>query len=180
MQKPQSAPRVAAIVGPYTSGKTSLLESLLFATKAIPRKGTVKEGSTVGDPSPEAKARQMSVECSAAGTTFLGESWTFIDCPGSVEFIQDTMNTLMVVDVAVVVCEADPNRALMASPILKFLDDHKIPHVVFLNKVDLVTEAGKIQETVQAIQAVKEGRLGVCALQDFDAGEPCVVGELLT
>ena len=47
----------------------------------------MKEGSTVGDPSPEAKARQMSVETSAAGTTFLGEGWTFLDCPGSVEFL---------------------------------------------------------------------------------------------
>jgi len=156
VQKPQSAPRVAAIVGPYTSGKTSLLESLLFATKAIPRKGSVKEGSTVGDASPEARARQMSVECSAASTTFLGESWSFIDCPGSVEFIQDTMNALAVVDAAVVVCEADAGRALMASPILKFLDDYKIPHVVFLNKVDLVVEPGKIRETVQAIQAVSQ------------------------
>jgi len=156
VQKSPSAPRVAALVGPYTSGKTSLLESLLFATKATPRKGTIKEGNTVGDPSPEAKTRQMSVEASAATTSYLDESWSFIDCPGSVEFMQDTYNALMVVDAAVVVCDADPGRALMASPILKFLDDHSIPHVVFLNKVDLVTDPAKIRETVQAIQAVSQ------------------------
>lgn len=156
MQKSPSAPRVAALVGPYTSGKTTLLESLLFATKAIVRKGTIKEGNTVGDPSPEARARQMSVESSAASTSYLNETWSFIDCPGSVEFMQDTYNALMVVDAAVVVCDADPVRALMASPILKFLDDHSIPHVVFLNKVDQVTDPAKIRETVQAIQAVSQ------------------------
>lgn len=156
MQKSPSAPRVAALVGPYTSGKTSLLESLLYATQAIPRKGTVKEGNTVGDPSPEAKARQMSVEISAAETSYLNEKWSFIDCPGSVEFMQDTYNALMIVDAAVVVCDADPARALMASTILKFLDDHQIPHVLFLNKVDLVSDPAKIRETVQAIQAVSQ------------------------
>ena len=152
MPKPQSAPRVAAIIGPYMSGKTTLLESLLHAADAIVRKGTVKEGNTVGDASPEAKARQMSVEISVASATYLGEAWTFIDCPGSVEFAQETMNALMVADAAVVVCEADPGRAPMAWPILKFLDDHNIPHTIFLNKVDALTEPGKIRETLAALQ----------------------------
>src|SRR5215475_8712124 len=80
-----AAPRCAAIVGPYLSGKTALLESLLFATGAITRKGTAKEGNTVGDSSPEAKARKMSVETGAAVTQYLNETWSFLDCPGSVE-----------------------------------------------------------------------------------------------
>ena len=152
MPKPQSAPRVAAIIGPYMSGKTTLLESLLFATESIPRKGTIKEGNTVGDPSPEAKGRQMSVETSVANTTYLGESWTFIDCPGSVEFAQETMNALMVADAAVLVVDADPVKAGMALPIFKFLDDHNIPHTIFINKVDTITEPGKISETVKQLQ----------------------------
>src|SRR6185295_1401729 len=100
-----SAPRCAAIVGPYLSGKTALFESLLFATGAIHRKGNAKEGTTVGDASPEARARKMSVETVAATAEFLGEKWTFIDCPGSVELSQDTRNALMVCDVAIVVAE---------------------------------------------------------------------------
>ncbi|HLO68894.1 MAG TPA: elongation factor G [Holophaga sp.] len=152
MSKPPSAPRVAAIVGPYMSGKTTLLESLLHAAGAIPRKGTVKEGNTVGDASPEAKARQMSVEASVASTTYLGETWTFIDCPGSVEFGQEAANALMVADAAVVVVESDPARASMAAPILKYLDDHSIPHAIFLNKVDNLTDPGKIAETLRALQ----------------------------
>jgi elongation factor G len=138
------------------SGKTTLLESLLHATDAIPRKGTIKEGNTVGDPSPEAKARQMSVEISVASTAYLGESWTFIDCPGSVEFAQETMNALMVADAAVLVVEADPMRAAMALPIFKFLDDHNIPHTIFINKVDNVTDMGKISETVKALQEMSQ------------------------
>ena len=152
MPKPQSSPRVAALIGPYMSGKTTLLESLLHATDAVIRKGAVREGNTVGDASPEARARQMSVEITVANASYLGEAWTFIDCPGSVEFSQETMNALMVADAAVLVLEADPARAAMAWPILKFLDDHSIPHTVFLNKVDALTEPGKIRETLAALQ----------------------------
>lgn len=156
MPKPQSAPRVAAIVGPYMAGKTSLFESLLHVINAIPRKGTIKDSNTVGDSSAEARARQMSVEVSTAFGTYLGDPWAFIDCPGSVEFMQETLNALMVVDAAIVVAEADPNRALMAAPLLKFLDEYKIPHVLFLNKVDNTTNPSKIQEAIQALQPYSE------------------------
>ena len=53
----QNGPRVAALVGPYLSGKTTLLEALLFASGTTNRRGTIKEGNTVGDHSPEARAR---------------------------------------------------------------------------------------------------------------------------
>ncbi len=152
--KAASGPRTAAIVGPFASGKTSLLESILIATEAIHRQGTIKDGNTVGDTSPEARAHQMSVELNVATATYLGDQWTLIDCPGSVEFLQESFNALMVVDAAVVVCEADPGRAIMASSTLKFLDDHKIPHLLFINKVD--SHQVSLRETLEALQAVSE------------------------
>jgi elongation factor G len=132
------------------------MESLLFVAGALPRKGSVKEGNTVGDASMEAKARQMSVEASLASCSFQGQEWTIVDCPGSVEFGQEAIHALMVADIAVVVCDPDPNRALMAAPILKFLDDHKIPHVVFLNKMEAAGSAGKLKDALNALQIVSE------------------------
>ncbi len=152
----QPTPRVAAIVGPYLSGKTSLMESLLFVAGALPRKGSVKEGNTVGDASMEAKARQMSVEASLAACTYQGEAWTLIDCPGSVEFSQESAHALMAADIAVVVCDPDPNRALMVAPTLKFLDDHKVPHVVFINKMEAPGSPGKLKDVLNALQVVSE------------------------
>ena len=152
----QSTPRVAAIVGPYLSGKTSLMESLLFVAGALPRKGSVKEGNTVGDASMEAKARQMSVEASLASCTYQDQAWTLIDCPGSVEFNQDTTHALMVADIVVVVCDPDPGRALMVAPTLKFLDDHKIPHVVFVNKMEAPGSGAKLKDVLGALQGVSE------------------------
>jgi elongation factor G len=130
--------RVAGIVGPYLSGKTTLLENILFVTGAVPRKGSVKERNTVGDWAPEARSRQMSTEISVASTSYLDDTWTFIDCPGSIELLQETTNALMAVDIAIVVYEPSTERALTLSPLLKFLEDRRIPYMIFLNKMDTI------------------------------------------
>jgi elongation factor G len=130
------ATRNVAIVGPYLSGKTTLLESLLFVTGAISRKGNVKDGNTVGDAATEARDRKMTVEVTAASTDYQGIRFTFVDCPGSIEFAQETYNALIGVDAAVVVCEPVRDRVLTLAPLFKFLDDWEIPHLVFINKMD--------------------------------------------
>ncbi|MCB9959068.1 MAG: elongation factor G [Rhodospirillaceae bacterium] len=131
-----AGPRCIALVGPQGGGKTSLLESILHITGATGRKGTIKDGTTLGDSSEESKARLMSTELAVAQTEFLGEPWIFLDCPGSVELWQDTEGALMVADAAVVVCEPDLERAIALMPLLRFLDDRKIPHMIFVNKLD--------------------------------------------
>ena len=165
----QNAPRAAALVGPYTSGKTTLLESLLFVTGAIPRKGSIKEGSTVGDTAPEARARQMSSEVNVATTSYLGDKWTFLDCPGSIEFFQETQNALLVCDMAVIVAEAVIERALALAPLFKFLDDHRIPHMVFINKMD--TASSRVRDVLEALQAVSARPLVLRQVPIRDGGE---------
>jgi len=152
--KTPSLPRAAALVGPFAAGKTSLLEALLFRSGAIGRQGRIKDGNTVGDSSAEARARLMSVEPTIVATDYLGEKWTLVDCPGSVEFQQDAFNALAVVDAAIVVCEPDPARAVMVAPLLKFLDERRIPHILFINKID--TAGTRLKETLEALQAVSE------------------------
>jgi elongation factor G len=147
-----SAPRCVALVGSYLSGKTTLLEGLLHACGAVPRKGTVKEGNTIGDSVPEARARQMSTELSVASAKFLGDPWIFIDCPGSIELAQETFNALMAADAAIVVCESEIDRAITVAPILKFLEDHEIPHCLFINKMDTATAS--VAEVIDALQTV--------------------------
>src|SRR6201986_5691474 len=132
-------PRTVALVGPYGSGKTTLLESILFATGAIQRKGAVAQKNTVGDSSAEARDRQMSVEVNCATTKYLDESFTFLDCPGSIEFLQDTLNVLPGIDAAVVVCEPEATKMQMLKPYLKRLDDLKNPHLLFVNKKNKAT-----------------------------------------
>ena len=149
-----------ALVGPYTSGKTTLLESMLFVSGTIGRKGRVADGNTVGDWSDEARARQSSVEVNTAGFTHRDLHFTVLDCPGSIEFFAETANALMGVDLAVIVCNPDLNRVWTMGRLLKFLSQHEIPHVLFTNRMD--ETAVRIGELIEAMQPVSDRPLVPC------------------
>ncbi|MBM3559138.1 MAG: elongation factor G [Alphaproteobacteria bacterium] len=144
-------PRCAALVGPYGAGKTVLLEALLFAAGATSRKGSMRERNTVGDASPVARERGMSTELNVAGCEFMGDRWTLLDCPGSIEFAQDVRNALPVVDFAVVVVDPDPAKAPLVAPLLKLLDDLGTPHAIFINKMD--TPGAAVADVMAALGA---------------------------
>jgi elongation factor G len=137
-------------VGPFQSGKTTLLEAILARTGAVQRQGTVDAGNTVGDSSKEARHHKMSVELSVATTTFMGDTYTFLDCPGSVEFAHDMRAVLPAVDAAVVVCEADEKKVPQLQLILRELEDLNIPRFLFLNKIDKAET--KVTEALQILQ----------------------------
>jgi elongation factor G len=153
-EKAFSDSRNVAIVGPYLSGKTTVLESLLFVSGAITRKGRVVDGNSVGDASPEARDRQMSVEVNAASTEYGGICFTFLDCPGSIEFAQETCNALMGIDAAIIVCEPDVDRVLTLAPLFQFLDRWEIPHLIFINKMDRVrSQFGDILRALKEVSS---------------------------
>ena len=143
-------PRCIALVGPFQSGKTTLLEAILARTGAIAKPGSVEAGTSVGDASPEARHHRMSVGLTAATTSFMGDSYTFIDCPGSVEFAHDMRAALPAVDAAVVVCEADERKLPQLQIVLRELEEMRIPRFLFLNKIDKANK--RIRETLATLQ----------------------------
>jgi elongation factor G len=122
----------------------------LARTGAIPRAGSVDASSSVGDNSPEARHHKMSVALTAATASFMGDSYTFIDCPGSVEFAHDMRAALPAIDAAVVVCEADEKKLPQLQIILRELENLKIPRFLFLNKIDRANK--RIRETLSTLQ----------------------------
>src|ERR1700752_5270086 len=158
-------PRCIALVGPFQSGKTTLLEAILARTGAIGRQGTVEAGTTVGDSSKEARHHVMSVELSVATTTFMDESYTFIDCPGSVEFAPDMRAALPAVDAAVVVCELDEKKVPQLQLILRELEEQKIPRFLFLNKIDKAD--GTIHEVLKLLQPASRSKLMLRQIPTF-------------
>ncbi|HRN85394.1 MAG TPA: elongation factor G, partial [Hyphomicrobium sp.] len=102
------------------------------------------------DGSPEARAHGMSVQLNIADAEFLGDTFTFIDCPGSIEFQHEGALALTACDAAVVVSEPDPKRVPALQVILKQLEDRGIPHFLFLNKIDACETP--IRDIVPALQ----------------------------
>ena len=145
-----SGPRCIALVGPFQSGKTTLLEAILARTGAIPKAGSVDQGTSVGDASAEARQHKMGVGLTSATTSFMGETYSFIDCPGSIEFAHDMRTAIPAVDAAVVVCEADERKLPQLQIILRELEDQNIPRFLFLNKIDKANK--RIRETLATLQ----------------------------
>lgn len=145
-----AGPRCIALVGPFQSGKTTLIEAILERTGAITRMGDTAHGNTVCDASAEARQFHMSVEAGVATTTFMGDRFTFIDCPGSVDVMHDMRNVLPAVDAAVVVCEADERKIPALSTVMRELEDRGIPRILFINKIDRADR--RIRETLQLLK----------------------------
>ena len=149
--KPKGS-RAIALVGPYHSGKTSLLESILSITGSVHRKG---EGIRVfGDSSAEAKEREMGVEANFGHTKFMEDDYYFIDCPGSLEFLQESLSVLKVVDAAIIVVEPDESKIASLAPLLNSLQEQNIPRIVFINKVDHAT--GSVRNFVSRLNEISK------------------------
>lgn len=144
--------RLIALVGPFQSGKTTLFESLLARAGAVSRQGLVRDGASVGDAAPEARAHAMSVEANVGRAEYLGDRYTFIDCPGSVEFAHEARNVLPVADAAIVVAEADPKKLPALQLVLRAVEDAGVPHFLFLNKIDAA--AASVRDTLALLQSV--------------------------
>ena len=147
---------MVALCGPYLSGKTSLLESILYATGAIGRRGSTRAAppsATV----PEARKRGMGTEINVASVDYLGDQWSFLDVPGSIEFQHDAFAALAVCDAAVLVCEPSPERVVALTPLLKYIEDHHVPHIIFVNKID--SAQVRVRDMLSALQAVSARKL---------------------
>ncbi|MGC8475226.1 MAG: elongation factor G [Acetobacteraceae bacterium] len=149
-------PRSVALIGPAGAGKSTLFEALMDAA-----------GSPVKRPA-DPRNRPMTTELRLGHCSFLGDSWAVLDCPGSVEFAHEATVALAAVDLAVLVCEPAPARALSAAPLLKALADAGVPFLVFINKID--TLEGSLRDTLAALQGYAAAPLVLRQVPITDGG----------
>ena len=128
--------RNIGIVGSHHAGKTTLVEAILTHCGAIGRKGSVTEGTTTTDYEPECIEHAQSTCVGFAHCTADGIDMTLIDCPGFIDFFEETKLALSGCDAAVIVIEADPSRVSQTQMLLEFLESRKMPHLFVVNKMD--------------------------------------------
>src|SRR2546423_12978315 len=116
MQEPGKI-RNVAIVGHRGTGKTSLLEAMLFQAGAINRLGTVEAGTTIGDWDEDEQRRQLSLAASLAHLEWQGRKINLIDTPGDSGFQADTITALRVVEGALGVVSAGMGGGVKTSPV---------------------------------------------------------------
>ena len=95
--------RNVVLVGPGGSGKTTLVETLLAASGAVPRAGSVREGSTVCDFEESEQAHGRSVSLAVAPLVHDGIKVNLVDTPGYADFVGELRAGLKTADTALFV-----------------------------------------------------------------------------
>ena len=126
--------RNVAIVGSGGSGKTSLVEAILFNAKLTTRLGKVEEGNTVSDFNPDEIARNSSIYTSLCSFDSGGIKLNLLDTPGYYDFVGDTISALTAADAAIFVFGA--NSHIDASFDYLWEACSSKPKLIFINKTD--------------------------------------------
>ncbi|MBN1869211.1 MAG: elongation factor G [Candidatus Omnitrophica bacterium] len=142
--------RTVVLVGHAHSGKTSLTESLLYVSGATSRKGDVMQGSSLSDYNDDERERQCSINASFLETTYKDHKIQFVDTPGYMDFIGETVAAIRVADAAVVVVDAFSGVEVGTEDVWQKLNDLKVPRIVFINKTD--KSEANVRETIAAVQ----------------------------
>jgi len=128
--------RAIAVVGPTGAGKTALTQSLASAAS----------GGSGAVPA----AAGQSTETHFTAIDFMGDHYALIDTPGAVDFQADADFALPGADMALIVADPDPDKAVLLQPFLKAVEDLGIPHAIFINKID--SARGRIRDLLEALQ----------------------------
>ncbi len=118
------------------AGKTSLAESMLFASGSITRMGRTEDGTTTGDYEPEAVKRTSSTQLSILPCAWNGHKVTLLDSPGYFDFIGDALSSLRVADAAVLVVAAGAGVEVGTEQMWRELRRHGLPCIIVVNKLD--------------------------------------------
>ena len=128
--------RNIAFVGTHHAGKTTLVEAVLAFCGAIGRRGTIADGTTVTDHEPECISHAQSTQVSFAHAVADDIDITIVDCPGFIDFFEETRLALTGVDAAVIVVEADPGRIVQTQALVDYIESMRMPHLFVVNKMD--------------------------------------------
>src|SRR5438876_5712769 len=128
--------RHAAVVGHRGTGKTSLLEALLFQAGAANRLGTIESGTTVSDWDDDEQRRQMSLAASICHVEWQGRKINLIDTPGDAGFQGDAIAALRVVEGALYAVSAVMGVEVQTSRHWGRADDAGLSRVVVVNMLD--------------------------------------------
>ena len=128
--------RSVALVGHGAVGKTSLAEALLFATGAIPAKGSIERGTTVCDFEPQEKEAGHSLNSAVVNFAYEDTHIHLIDTAGYPDFSGQSIAALAGVDTALVVINAQTGIELMTERMMQYAADRKLARMIVVNKID--------------------------------------------
>ncbi len=143
--------RNVAVVGSHHAGKTTLVEAILAHCGAVSRKGSVIEGTATTDFEPECISHAQSTTVGFAHCSGGEIDLTLVDCPGFIDFFEETKSAVAGCDAAIVVVEGDASRVSQTQALVDYIESRKLPHIFVVNKMD--RPGSDFEQTVVALQA---------------------------
>ncbi|MES1157107.1 MAG: elongation factor G [Alphaproteobacteria bacterium] len=138
--KKSDAVRAIAVLGPSGAGKTTLIQELA----AVAPDG---KAQAIAPPGP-------TTETSITAIDFMGDRYALIDTPGAIDFSAEIDFALPAVDMALVVADPAPDKAVLLQPFMKELERLNIPRALFINKIDQAH--GRVRDLLEALQPASE------------------------
>ena len=142
--------RNICLLGHGGSGKTSLVESMLYITGAIDRLGKTADGNTVCDYDSEETKRQISISLAMAPVTYQGVKINVLDAPGNFDFAGEMQSGLRAAEVGVLVCASKDGLSVGAERGWKYLQSQKKPCIIYISKED--EENANFSTTLEALR----------------------------
>jgi len=142
--------RNIALMGHGNSGKTSLAESMLFATGVLDRLGRVTDGNTVCDYDPEEIKRQITISSALAPVEFGGVKINVLDCPGYQDFVGEVLAAIRAVEAGLILCSAKDGLSVGAERCWKYLKAANKPAMFYISKMD--EEHGDYYAVLEALK----------------------------
>jgi elongation factor G len=128
--------RNVAVIAHGGSGKTSLVDAALYDAGAVTRQGRVDDGSSVSDTDPDEQKRRMSINLTVLPLEWRESKVTFLDTPGTADFVGEVMAGLRVADAALLVVSAEKGVEVGTQLAWDHADEYQLPRLIFINKLD--------------------------------------------
>lgn len=125
-----------AVLGHQGSGKTSLMETILFATNTVTRHGSVDDGSTVSDYTKEEKNQKISIYSTVLPVEWEDSKYNFLDTPGFFDFAGEVNGVLRVARNAIIVVDAVKGVEVGTRRAWRKVRAASLPTIIFVNKMD--------------------------------------------
>jgi len=128
--------RNVAIIGHGGTGKSTLLESMLFVGGQIDRMGSQESGTLVSDFDDDEKERKISIKTSLGFVEHDGVKINILDTPGTADFVGESRAALQAVETAILVVDSVDGVQIETEKAWRYLAENNIPRIIFVNKMD--------------------------------------------
>jgi len=149
--------RNVAVLSHSGAGKTSLVEALLYRAGAVPTLGSVEEGTTASDYTPEEKRRKISIYSTVHPLTWKGQRFNVIDTPGYADFVSEIRGAMAAADSAMIVVSAVSGVAVGTERVWNSSLERELSTMVVINKMD--RENADFFRTMAEIESTLAGNL---------------------